>query len=226
MSSGGPSRPSATTPGTSPPRTSASTPGPRRSPPATSTSARPVRTTGGPTATWRRSGSAPTSATAQPIFVGIARDTDVERWLTGVPHDEIVAVDYDPFHATYRVHDRGGTATASSPLGERFWVRRTSGLGTRTLTWHLRSGHWAVVMMNADGSAPVRADVDLGVKVRYLVPLAIGLGGGGIVLLLIGAGLIVGGVVARGRESAGADGAPVPSTVDGTDAAHGAEPVH
>jgi hypothetical protein len=162
------------------------------------------------------------SATDQPIFLGVARDADVERWLTGVPHDEIVDVDADPFHATYRVHDAGGTATASSPLDQRFWVRRTTGLGTRTLTWHLRPGHWAVVMMNADGSAPVKADVDLGVKVRYLVPLALGLGGGGLVFLLIGAGLIVGGVVARSRESTDAEAAPAPG-VDA--AARGAQPV-
>src|SRR3954463_9225370 len=37
------------------------------------------------------------SATAQPIFIGIARDADVERYLRGVPHDEIDDVDYDPF---------------------------------------------------------------------------------------------------------------------------------
>ena len=72
------------------------------------------------------------SATARPIFIGIAHDADVERWLAGVPHDEITDVDYDPFHATYRIHDAGGTATAGPPTAARFWVRQSSGLGTRT----------------------------------------------------------------------------------------------
>ena len=80
-------------------------------------------------------------------------------------------------------------------------------------------------MMNADGSKPVAADVDLGVKVRYLVPVALGLAGGGLVLLLIGAGLIVGGVVHRGREAMADDGTAPPGLVGVPDAARVAEPV-
>lgn len=163
------------------------------------------------------------SATARPIFLGIARDADVERYLAGVPHDEISDVDYDPFHATYRVHDAGGRATATPPVGQRIWVRRTTGLGTQSLTWKLRPGHWAIVMMNADGTAPVAADVDLGVKLRYLVPIAIGLGAGGLVLLLIGAGLIVGGVVHAGRDALAGEGDAPPDAVD--DVTPAAEPV-
>src|SRR3954468_16089833 len=118
------------------------------------------------------------SASSAPLFIGIARDDAVERYLAGVRHDEVTDVDYDPFRATYRVHNLGGTATATPPAAQRFWVARSTGIGTRTVTWHLQPGHWAVVVMNAGGRAPVAADIDLGVKVRYLVPLAIGLGGG------------------------------------------------
>jgi hypothetical protein len=79
--------------------------------------------------------------------------------------------------------------------------------------------------MNADGGAPVRADIDVGVKVQYLVPLALGLAGGGLVLLLIGAALIVGAVVTRGHEATtGTAGAP-PGAVAAPEAARVSEPV-
>jgi hypothetical protein len=163
------------------------------------------------------------SAGNAPIFIGIARDAAVARYLRGVPHDEITDVEYDPFHASYRVHDLAGARTPAPPGAQRFWVARAQGVGTRTVTWHLRPGNWAIVMMRVDAQAPVAADVDLGVKVQYLVPLALGLGGAGLVLLLIGAGLIVAAVLRRhphaGDEGAAPTGYPVPI------AARGAEPV-
>ena len=95
-------------------------------------------------------------STAAPVFVGIARDADVARYLGGVRHDEVSDVGYGPFHATYRVHSAGGTRVADPPTAQTFWDARTSGVGTRTLTWHLRPGHWAIVLMRADGRAPSR----------------------------------------------------------------------
>jgi hypothetical protein len=169
------------------------------------------------------------SGSDAPIFVGIARDAAVARFLRGVPHDEITDVEYDPFHATYRVHDRGGTNRATPPAAQDFWVARAQGLGTRTLHWHLRAGHWAIVLMHADASAPVVADVDLGVKVRYLTPLAFGLAGAGLVLLLIGAGLIVA-AVTRGRDPTAPAETPVAAGVGTAISPPGApataEPVH
>jgi hypothetical protein len=155
------------------------------------------------------------STGAAPVFVGIGRDTAVARYLRGVRHDEVSDVEYDPFRATYRIHDAAGSRTADPPTSQTFWVARSSGIGTRTLTWHLRPGHWTIVLMRADGHAPVASDVDLGVKVRYLVPLAFGLGGAGLVLVLLGAALILGAAL-RHREP-GAPGAlaPPPAAVPG-----------
>ena len=74
------------------------------------------------------------SATAQPIFIGIARDADVERYLARrTATTRSTDVDYDPFHATYRVHDAGGTATAAPADGPALLGRaQATGLGTRT----------------------------------------------------------------------------------------------
>jgi hypothetical protein len=156
------------------------------------------------------------SASAAPVFVGIGRDTAVARYLRGVRHDEVSDVDYHPFHATYRIHDAAGSRTAAPPASQPFWVAHASGIGTRTLTWHLRPGHWTIVLMRADGHAPVSSDVDFGVKVRYLVPLAFGLAGAGLVLVLLGAALILGAAL-RHRESGPAGAVSPPPAVPGVE---------
>jgi hypothetical protein len=81
-------------------------------------------------------------------------------------------------------------------------------VGTQTLTWKVREGDWSVVLMNADGSRGVAADVDLGAKLSFLLWVAIG--------LLIGGALVVGGstalVVLAARKPRPPPGSPVPST--------------
>jgi hypothetical protein len=61
-------------------------------------------------------------------------------------------------------------------------------VGTQTLTWKVHDGDWSVVLMNADGSRGVAADIDLGAKLSFLLWVAIG--------LLIGGVLVTGGSTA------------------------------
>jgi hypothetical protein len=138
------------------------------------------------------------SATGQPVFVGIAHEADVDRYLAGVGHDEIDDIDFAPFRVTYRAQP-GGPPNAA-PAAQRFWVASEQGPGVQRLEWKVRSGHWAVVLMNADASRGVGADVSVGVKSEWVLPLAIGLLAGFALLLVVGAVLLVLGVVGLGRR--------------------------
>jgi hypothetical protein len=122
-----------------------------------------------------------------PVFAGVARTSDVERYLAGVSHTEVTDIDTDPFEATYNSHE--GARTPAAPDGQGIWAATTEGAGKRTLDWNVRDGSWSVVVMNADGSRGVDADVSAGVKVSFLGPLGWSLLGGGVLLLLGAAGV-------------------------------------
>ena len=120
----------------------------------------------------------------QPVFVGIARTEDVTSYLRGVDHTLVTDVDADPFEAAYQ--RESGNRRPAAPAQESFWAASTQGRGTQTLDWRVDDGDWSVVVMNADGSRGVAADVSAGAKLPFLDELGwSALGGGG--ALLIGA---------------------------------------
>jgi hypothetical protein len=67
-------------------------------------------------------------------------------------------------------------------------VASASGTGPRSVDWAPRSGDWVVVVMNADGSRPVIADVSVGAELPVLRTVA------WVLLALATLGLVVGGV--------------------------------
>lgn len=123
------------------------------------------------------------SAGEAPLFVGIGHKEDVERYLTGVQHDVLTDVDFDPFRAHY---DRSpGTRTPEPPASQTFWVASVHGTGTQELIWDTDDGSWSVVLMNADASPGVDAQVKAGAEIPYALWIGLGV----LVLgLLIGAG--------------------------------------
>lgn len=108
-----------------------------------------------------------------PVFVGIARQRDVEEYLAVVAHDEISSIDLDPFEVTYV--RRPGTSAAPPPGEQAFWVAESEGEGLQEVRWDVESGRWAVVVMNADGAPGVSVDVAAGVRTGILLPIGIGL---------------------------------------------------
>jgi hypothetical protein len=137
--------------------------------------------------------------TDRPVFVGVARTADVDRYLAGSAHSELTDLSFDPFRADYRAHD--GDATPLAPASRDIWTASVHGSGPQTLTWKVRQGGWSIVVMNADGSRGVDAGVSVGADVPILGPLGWGLVGGGVLLALIAAGLVVVGVRSPSRPA-------------------------
>jgi hypothetical protein len=117
-----------------------------------------------------------------PLFVGIGRSADVERYLGGVAHAEITDVDTDPFRVTSHLVDGGRPAGAPGDQG--FWQAQASGPGAQAVNWPVESGEWSVVVMNADGTPGVDVQARFGARVPAIRTVGIGLLiGGGIALL-------------------------------------------
>lgn len=139
-----------------------------------------------------------TSASGRQIFIGIGPQEDVARYLANVRHSELTKVDFSPFRAQYR--EVPGDAVPAAPGTQTFWSTSAQGTGTQQIEWDLRSGRWAVVVMNADGGTPVSVDLQAGVRSDLLWPVFIGLLISGIVLLVVGVPLIVAGAAGLGRH--------------------------
>jgi hypothetical protein len=136
-----------------------------------------------------------------PVFVGIARTSDVDDYLRGV--DRSVVTDFGdvPFAADYR--DEPGSAVPTPPARERIWDASAQGTGRQTLTWDVRDGDWSVVVMNADGSPGVDAEVSAGARLGFLDEAGwVLLGMGAIALAGAAAFLIVGIKPPRGGRPA------------------------
>jgi hypothetical protein len=128
------------------------------------------------------------SSADKPVFVGIARTSDVSRYLHGTSYTSVTDVDYSPFHASYR--DHGGDRRPALPADQGFWAASAQGTGTQTVAWDLEDGDWSVVVMNADGTRGVDTEVSAGAKLPFLGTLAwISLGGA--LVLLIAAGTLL-----------------------------------
>jgi hypothetical protein len=109
----------------------------------------------------------------RPIFIGIARTADLGRYLRGTEHDDISGLNYHPFHVDY--DHRSGHAPNRLPANETFWVKSTSGSGNVALDWKPRPGSWRAVVMNADDSRGITAEMKFGVRTSLLWWLGAGL---------------------------------------------------
>jgi hypothetical protein len=128
------------------------------------------------------------SSAAKPVFVGIARTSDVSDYLRSTAYTSVTDIDTSPFHASYR--DHGGERRPALPADQDIWAASAQGSGTQTVTWDLEDGDWSIVVMNADGSPGVDADISAGAKLPFLGTLGwVSLGGA--LVLLITAGTLV-----------------------------------
>ena len=148
---------------------------------------------------------------SKPIFVGIAREQAVDSYLAGVAHTRVTDVT-DTSRDTYE--PVAGTAAPAPPASQHIWAASASSRGTATVAWPVRKGHWSLVVMNADGSRGVRADLNAGANIHFLGWIAGGLlAGGGVLLgLAVLFGILGGRGLGGGRaEPAPAGDAPAPA---------------
>ena len=126
------------------------------------------------------------------LFMGIAPADAVAGYLDGVVHDEITEWDSTQDDIVEVVYTRNEGATdPAAPGTEGFWVASVSGSGEQTLDWTIERGEWALVIMNADGSPSVSADVRFGVATpSVLLPIGLASLVVGLVALFGGARLI------------------------------------
>ena len=122
------------------------------------------------------------------IFMGIAPADAVAGYLDGVAHDEITEWESFQDDITDVVYTRNDGATdPAAPGTKSFWVASVSGSGEQNLDWTIESGEWALVIMNADGSPGVSADVRFGVaRLAALLPI-------GLASLVVGLVALIGG---------------------------------
>ncbi|MCB0969925.1 MAG: DUF4389 domain-containing protein [Acidimicrobiales bacterium] len=157
-----------------------------------------------------------TSATEAGAFIGIGDRQDVARYLDGVGRAEVTEVGPEPTDIRYLTTDGGPPPTA--PDEQDLWVASASGPGTQELVWDLTDGDWVVVVMNADASEGVVADVEAGARFELLLPIGLAVAGAGVVALLVAIPLIVVGAAGI-AEGTGDEG-----TVDGARPTPGAGP--
>ena len=132
------------------------------------------------------------SRDGKPLFVGIARTTDVERYLNDVPHTTVRDVEAGPFEsfgADYTRHT--GQRHPASPEHAGIWAASNQGAGRQTVDWEIEDGNWSVVVMNADGSLGVDADISAGANIPFLNELGWTALGSGSFALILGIGVIV-----------------------------------
>ena len=135
---------------------------------------------------------------SKPLFIGIARTDDVERYLAGVEYDEITDFDIDPLRLTTERH--AGTSSPAAPASQTIWAASVEGTGPQTLDWDAEGGEWSVVVMNSDGSAAVDAELTFGAHIPHLAWIGIGGAVGGALLLAAAAGLIYAGARPTARR--------------------------
>ncbi|HEY7477538.1 MAG TPA: hypothetical protein VIB62_04800, partial [Actinomycetota bacterium] len=116
-------------------------------------------------------------------FLGVGPTPEVARYLRGVEVAHVVQVNWP---GGVRTEDVTGARTPTPPADATFWVASDQG-SDPSIEWTVRGGDWTIVVMNADGSQGVAADVGIGAEFDWLIWIAIVLLVVGAVTLLVGA---------------------------------------
>jgi hypothetical protein len=95
-----------------------------------------------------------------PLFLGVARTSDVRSYLDGVSYSTVTDVGRVP--RTLTNAGTPGRLPATPPGRADIWVAQRSGPGEQVLTWPVDTGSWTVVVMRPSAAAPVDVDAAVG----------------------------------------------------------------
>ncbi len=107
----------------------------------------------------------------RPVFVGIGSAAEVDAYLSRVDRD--LVTDLNGRHPSYS--RRPGGAPSGPPESQTFWAASASGAGEQTLEWEPEDGDWRAVVMNADATRGVSADMSIGAELDSVLWIGIGL---------------------------------------------------
>jgi hypothetical protein len=130
------------------------------------------------------------TATDGEVFLGVGHEMDVDAYVAGFAHDEIVPEGESPLEPPTRDADfpwqpalepvDGPAEPPSAPPDSRdWWVASVSGSGEQTISVELGDIPLRTVVMRPDGTAPVAADIEFELEIDNLFTtalLAIGVG--------------------------------------------------
>jgi hypothetical protein len=136
---------------------------------------------------------------AKPLFIGIARTSDVDTYLARVERDELRDIKFDPFSIDYR--RVGAGAPTALPARQSIWRAHATGIGAQTISWPVEKGRWSAVVMNADGSPRLSVDAQLAARVASAWWIVTGLFVLAGLSLLGGGALLYSGVRTRTRPT-------------------------
>jgi hypothetical protein len=128
---------------------------------------------------------------ARPLFIGIGPAAEVDRYLSGVAHKQITDLD------SGRGIVVGGRERPAAPEAQGFWVAT----GARAVRWDVATGDWRAVVMAADRTNGVSADLSVGARLPDLGWWSVGVLGAGALLLVVGSVMLVSGARSRPRRS-------------------------
>jgi hypothetical protein len=121
------------------------------------------------------------------IFLALGPSAEVGDYLADVSHSVFIGEeDGDPDYRTVN-----GTTEPAPPADAEVWTVQAEGAGEQTITWEPDAGDWTIVLMNADGTTGVSADVTVGAELPALGAVAASLLVAGGMLLLLSVVLLV-----------------------------------
>jgi hypothetical protein len=141
-----------------------------------------------------------TASGDKPLFVGVGQDLDVRDYLAGAAHTRLIR--FEP-PGTFGTQDLRGKTGKVTPPGDLDWWVARSAPGSQSVSWPMQDGRYDVVVMNADGTPAVGAQVSFGVQVHRLFGICLLVLGAGIALFALGLALLF----RRRRTAAVADSA-------------------